>query len=181
MNRPLVAVLVGLIALGTVNFVMAGGADRIQNVFVTNFPRNQNVTVTNPPTVNVTVTNPPVININVTAGKVSTYMVVREAPFPTLTYCCGFVQVTVQAECNAGDFVTGGGYEIPNGYEWTSSNANPGDGFGEIFVQSSGPYTSGTTGAQGWSALAFASPMGTRQPPSPDISLRVTAICLHQG
>lgn len=61
MNRPLVAVLAGLIALGTVNFVMAAAPGTIQNVFVTNWPRNQNVTVTNPPTVttNVTVNFPP--------------------------------------------------------------------------------------------------------------------------
>lgn len=113
--------------------------------------------------------------------EVSTYTVVREAPFPNLTYCCGFVQVTVQAECNLNDSATGGGYEIDNGYEWTSSNAYPGDGFGEIFVQNSGPYVSATTGAQGWSVQAFASPMGGRQPPSPSISLRVTAICLHRA
>lgn len=56
MNKPLVAVLVGLIALGTVNFVMAAAPGTIQNVFVTNWPRNQNVTVTNPPTVVVNVT-----------------------------------------------------------------------------------------------------------------------------
>lgn len=60
MNKPLVAVLVSLIALGTVNFVMAAAPGSIQNVFVTNFPRNENVTVTNPPTVttNVTVSFP---------------------------------------------------------------------------------------------------------------------------
>ncbi len=51
MNKPLVAVLVSLIALGTVNFVMAAAPGTIQNVFVTNWPRNTNVTVTNPPTV----------------------------------------------------------------------------------------------------------------------------------
>ncbi len=59
MYKSLVAVLVGLIALGTFNFVNAVAPGTIQNVFVTNWPRNQNVTVT----------NPPVINLNVTASK----------------------------------------------------------------------------------------------------------------
>ncbi len=60
MNKPLVAVLVGLIALGTINFVMAAAPGTIQNVFVTNWQRNQNVTVTNPPVVvvNITITTP---------------------------------------------------------------------------------------------------------------------------
>ncbi len=58
MNKPLVAILVGLIALGTVNFVMAAAPGTIQNVFVTNWQKNQNVTVTNPPTV--------IVNVNMT-------------------------------------------------------------------------------------------------------------------
>lgn len=57
MNRPFVALLVALAVLASVNFVVATGP-MIQRVFVTNWPGNQNVTVTNPP-------KPPIINITV--------------------------------------------------------------------------------------------------------------------
>ncbi len=73
MNKPLVAVLVSLIALGTINFVMAAAPGTIQNVFVTNWPRNQNVTVTNPPTVVVNVNasprTPPPISITLAENR----------------------------------------------------------------------------------------------------------------
>ncbi len=105
--------------------------------------------------------------------EVSTYMVVREAPFPTRQPST-FAEITVQAECNPGDLVTGGGYDTPNGLQWTKS-------FGEIFVQSLESYTNTTTGAEGWSVYAYASPPPDTSPPPPDISLRVTAICLHRA
>lgn len=56
-NKPFVALLCALTAMATVNMVIATGP-MIQKVFVTNWPTNQNVTVTNPPTV--------VVNTNVT-------------------------------------------------------------------------------------------------------------------
>lgn len=54
MNKPFVALLAIVVSLGALNVVMA--APMIQRVFVTNFPENQNVTVTNPPTVTTNVT-----------------------------------------------------------------------------------------------------------------------------